>query len=478
MNYKKYIAIKVSSYLNLSIEKIENSIVTPSDIKNGDYSLLCFKVNEKLNKSPIEVSSYLKLKLNDTIFEKIEANGAYLNFFIDKYTYTKNVLRKIINNENKCIEFYNKEKYICIENSFINKNEKFNLNNYFQIIVSNIFYNLFTEMGYNVVDINSTKILWKDFYKLLIIGFDNEIKKKLNLQKEKNFNNINLLNYLKEKNLITTINEADIIDLEKYNMPPYIIANKNKINKKLMDLSFIIQSKDKYNFYKYIYISGKNESTKFYQFKKIIELLECEWGNQYINIKTGLVKFAKSDVFIRDEKYGSFSNLISQTIDEIKNEWKGKNINLKDNEDLLKNILLSGIIFSFLSNYKEKNILIDFSEDFLLKKKTGPYIIYSYIKTENIDYEKCDYKKFVFEKDIRIIKFFNEYEKIIKMSAEEMDLSIIIKYIMELSNILDNLYNIRISINDNESLEYNAILIKVVRILIKDSLKLIGIELL
>ena len=62
MNYKKYIAIKVSSYLNLSIEKIENSIVTPSDIKNGDYSLLCFKLNEKLNKSPAEVSSYLKLK--------------------------------------------------------------------------------------------------------------------------------------------------------------------------------------------------------------------------------------------------------------------------------------------------------------------------------------------------------------------------------------------------------------------------------
>lgn len=211
MNYKKYIAIKVSSYLNLSIEKIENSIVTPSDIKNGDYSLLCFKLNEKLNKSPAEVSSYLKLKLNDTIFEKIEVNGAYLNFFIDKYTYTKNVLRKIINNENKCIEFYNKEKYICIENSFINKNEKFNLNNYFQIIVSNIFCNLFTEMGYNVVDINSTKILWEDFYKLLIIGFDNEIKKKLNLQKEKNFNNINLLNDLKEKNLITTINEVDII---------------------------------------------------------------------------------------------------------------------------------------------------------------------------------------------------------------------------------------------------------------------------
>ena len=88
-------------------------------------------------------------------------------------------------------------------------------------------------MGYNVVDINSTKILWEDFYKLLIIGFDNEIKKKLNLQKEKNFNNINLLNDLKEKNLITTINEVDIIDLEKYNMPPYIIANKNKINKNL-----------------------------------------------------------------------------------------------------------------------------------------------------------------------------------------------------------------------------------------------------
>lgn len=37
-------------------------------------------------------------------------------------------------------------------------------------------------------------------------------------------------------------------------MPPYIIANKNKINKNLMDLSFIIQSKAKYNFYKIQYI--------------------------------------------------------------------------------------------------------------------------------------------------------------------------------------------------------------------------------
>ncbi len=53
MNYKKYIAIKVSSYLNLSIERIENSIVTPSDIKNGDYSLLCFKLNEKLRYAPL-----------------------------------------------------------------------------------------------------------------------------------------------------------------------------------------------------------------------------------------------------------------------------------------------------------------------------------------------------------------------------------------------------------------------------------------
>ena len=82
MNYKKYIAIKVSSYLNLSIEKIENSIVTPSDIKNGDYSLLCFKLNEKLNKSPAEVSSYLKLKLNDTIFEKLKLMEHILIFLL------------------------------------------------------------------------------------------------------------------------------------------------------------------------------------------------------------------------------------------------------------------------------------------------------------------------------------------------------------------------------------------------------------
>ena len=35
------------------------------------YVVSLYKLNEKLNKSPAEVSSYLKLKLNDTIFETL-----------------------------------------------------------------------------------------------------------------------------------------------------------------------------------------------------------------------------------------------------------------------------------------------------------------------------------------------------------------------------------------------------------------------
>lgn len=62
---------------------------------------------------------------------------------------------------------------------------------------------------------------------------------------------------------------------------------------------------------------------------------------------------------------------------------EGKNINLKDNEDLLKNILLSGIIFSFLINYREKNIGIDFSKDFSLEKNQG-HMLYILILKQQI----------------------------------------------------------------------------------------------
>ena len=57
-----------------------------------------------------------------------------------------------------------------------------------------------------------------------------------------------------------------------------------------------------------------------------------------------------------------------------------------------------------------------------------------------------------------------------------MDPSIIIRYIIDLAEVLDNLHK-QICINNDENLEYNIVLIKVVRTLIKDSLKLIGIEL-
>ena len=100
----------------------------------------------------------------------------------------------------------------------------------------------------------------------------------------------------------------------------------------------------------------------------------------------------------------------------------------------------------------------------------------SYIKTANINYEECNYNKFNFQKDFKLIKLLDNYKKNIKKAVEEMDPSIIIRYIIDLAEVLDNLHN-QICINNDENLEYNMVLIKVVRTLIKDSLKLIGIEL-
>ena len=48
-----------------------------------------------MRKAPNMISSELKEKISDENFEKVEAFGPYLNFFVNKESLSKNLIEKI-----------------------------------------------------------------------------------------------------------------------------------------------------------------------------------------------------------------------------------------------------------------------------------------------------------------------------------------------------------------------------------------------
>src|SRR3989344_6383604 len=59
-------------------------IETPPDPLLGDYAFPCFSLAKVLKKNPVEIAIDISSKIKPSIyFEKIEAKGAYINFFIN-----------------------------------------------------------------------------------------------------------------------------------------------------------------------------------------------------------------------------------------------------------------------------------------------------------------------------------------------------------------------------------------------------------
>lgn len=102
MDFKHIIADLVHDELDAPKTKILDMIEVPPDPKLGDYSLPCFMFSKELKKSPQNIALELKEKLtkinlkeDHKHFELINNAGPYLNFFVNKEAYMRNVLHHI-----------------------------------------------------------------------------------------------------------------------------------------------------------------------------------------------------------------------------------------------------------------------------------------------------------------------------------------------------------------------------------------------
>ena len=71
-------------------------IATPPDPKMGDYSFPCFTLAKSLKTSPNQIASDLAGRIEGTqLLERIESAGPYVNFFVNKQRFAKEILQSI-----------------------------------------------------------------------------------------------------------------------------------------------------------------------------------------------------------------------------------------------------------------------------------------------------------------------------------------------------------------------------------------------
>lgn len=145
------IANKIAKIINIDESTIESTLERPQDLKNGNYSLPCFKFSKELKKSPQDIASFIKENLDMEEIEKIEVVSGYLNIFINKNVYVGSIFKEI--NEKK--ENYGstnigENKNALIEHTSINPNASPHIGRARNALIGDCIVNILKFNKYNV----------------------------------------------------------------------------------------------------------------------------------------------------------------------------------------------------------------------------------------------------------------------------------------------------------------------------------------
>jgi arginyl-tRNA synthetase len=123
---KEVIVNFLAKHVNLDKELISNALEIPPDSSLGDYAFPCFVLAKVMRRSPVDIATLLAGELGAKLPKEISgtnANGPYLNFFVNKKIFLENTINTILKEKEKfgCCKL-GKGKKVLIEHTSLNPN--------------------------------------------------------------------------------------------------------------------------------------------------------------------------------------------------------------------------------------------------------------------------------------------------------------------------------------------------------------------
>lgn len=155
LDYKNLIIERIKENVDLDKEVIEKLIEIPPKPELGDFAFPCFQLSKTLRKAPNMIADQLSKEINKNGFERIESQGPYINFFMNKSDFTMQTINKILNEK----ESYGSSKLgqgktMVVEYSSPNIAKNFHVGHLSTTVIGNSLYKMLKFEGYNAVGIN------------------------------------------------------------------------------------------------------------------------------------------------------------------------------------------------------------------------------------------------------------------------------------------------------------------------------------
>ena len=292
-----------------------------------------------------------------------------------------------------------------------------------------------------------------------------------------------VVDILTEKELLKESNGAQVVMLDEYNMPPTIIRKADGATiYATRDLAAAIYRKDTYDFYKNIYVVGTPQSLHFKQIFKTLELAGFEWAKDCVHVGFGLVKFPGKQMSTRKGDIILLEDLLREATEKAVEIIEEKNPGLENKLETGKKVGIGAIIFTYLKNSREKDIIFDWKEMLSFEGETGPYVQYTYARAKSILRKNAfggtfDASLLSTKEEFELAKTLGVFNDAVNSAIDKYEPSVITRYVIQVAKDFNKFYNnCPINSAEEDLKQARLSLVEATTIVISNALKLIGIE--
>lgn len=290
---------------------------------------------------------------------------------------------------------------------------------------------------------------------------------------------------LKDKKLLKESNGAQIVDLQAYDMPPCIIVKSDGATiYATRDLAAAIYRKKTYDFYKNIYVVGTSQALHFRQVFTTLKLMGYDWADDCVHVGFGLVKFADKKLSTRAGDVIFLEDLLNESVSRSLALMEQKNPTLENKEETAKKIGIGAVIFAYLKNNRERDIVFSWDDMLNFDGETGPYVQYAYARGRSILRKagntagECDWHKLVSDEEFELLKLLSSFSEAILAAVNKYEPSIVTRYIIDVAKGFNRFYNLYpiLSCSDQGLRSARLKLVEASLIVIKNGMSLLGIN--
>jgi arginyl-tRNA synthetase len=561
MNFKEYVIDKLTELTGLDKSIVSGAVEIPPEEKMGDLAFPCFPLAKVMRKAPPLIAKDLAEKfVGDSVLDKCEAVGGYVNFFFSREEFISDVVKNV---RNAGMDYGKSDmgngKTVLVEYSSPNIAKPFHIGHLFSTAVGNSLSKIYKHLGYNVFSLNHLgdwgtqfgKLIcaykkWGDPKKIekdpinslleIYVRFHKEAENDPSLEDEArgyfkkleegdeettklwsyfreqslvefkrvydmlgvSFDSYNgeafysdkmqeVVDILRDKGLLVESQGAQVVDLSDLNMPPCIILKSDGATiYATRDIAAALYRHRTYNFDKNIYVVGTPQALHFKQIFAVMKKAGWEWSQNCEHVGFGLVKLPGKNMSTRNGDVVFLEDVLNESIEKTKSIIEKNNPDMENIDDVAKKIGIGAVLYTFLKNSREKDIIFAWDTMLDFDGESAPYCQYSYARgrsilrrAADIDYSEADFSNTVSDDEYRLVKQLNAFSDAVKDAAQKNEPFYINRYVTNLAKDFNKFYNTNPIMKDDvpeETKKARLAIVDASCTVIKTALALLGID--